>query len=63
VRGPVVVDHHALGLEREPADEPLGGLLVGGVVEHHGLEVARVDLHPLVDLLGQVDKLGHEGTS
>src|SRR3712207_1430020 len=53
----VVVEDEAGRLEREPALEARSGLLVGGVLELHGLEVTGVDLHPLVDVLGQVDDL------
>ena len=53
---PVVVEHEPGGLEGEAAVEPRRRLLVGGVLELHGLEVARVDLHALVDVLRQVDQ-------
>ena len=48
---PVVVEHEPPGLEGEPALEADRGLLVGCVLERDRLEVARIDLHALVDVL------------
>src|SRR5713101_993576 len=56
---PVVVEHESPRLERESACEPGRGLAMRGVLERHRLEVTRIDLHPLVDVLREIHKPRH----